>query len=182
ELPLIVRPVDSHGGAGLVRIDTQQQLRQCSTALSGPVYITRFVDYRSADSWYRKYRMIFVDRKPYPYHLAISQHWMVHYFNADMEAHAWKLQEEKDYLEHPEKVLGAAGMQAITDIGARMDLDYAGIDFTVLPDGRILVFEANPTMLAHAEDSRGPLAHKNVHVSRIFNAFENALQHAITAC
>ncbi|MFZ6648627.1 tetratricopeptide repeat protein [Undibacterium sp. TJN25] len=175
QLPVIMRPVDSHGGAGLVKIDTQDALQQCCAGPAEPVYVSQYVDYRSADSFYRKYRMIFVDRRPYPYHLAISKHWMVHYFNAEMEAHPWKLQEEKEYLEHPETVLGLAGMQAIRDIGIRMDLDYAGIDFSILPDGSILVFEANPTMLAHPEAQAGPLAHKNVHVSRIFQAFEDAL-------
>jgi hypothetical protein len=57
-----------------------------------------------------------------------------------------------------------------------MDLDYAGIDFTVLPDGRLLVFEANPTMLAHPEKPGSPLAHKNPPVQRIFDAFEDLLQ------
>jgi glutathione synthase/RimK-type ligase-like ATP-grasp enzyme len=66
-------------------------------------------------------------------------------------------------------------MAAVTAIGQRLDLDYAGVDFTRLPDGRVLVFEANATMLVHRERPGGPLAHKNPHVERIVAAFESLL-------
>ncbi|MBZ0091473.1 MAG: tetratricopeptide repeat protein, partial [Sulfuricellaceae bacterium] len=178
-LPLLIRPVHTHGGVGMVLTKTPAELAQYRSEQSGPVYVSHFIDYRSADSWYRKYRMIFIDRKPYPYHLAISQNWIVHYYTAEMESSPWKLEEEKVFLQDPETVLGQDGMQAIQAIGARMDLDYAGIDFSIMPDGRILVFEANPTMLVHPENPAGPLAHKNVYVQRIFDAFEELLKRAI---
>ncbi len=92
-----------------------------------------------------------------------------------MQAHAWKLEEERRFLEDPEAVLGAAGVAAIAAIGARMDLDYAGVDFSVLRDGRILVFEANPVMFVHPEDAQGALAFKIPHVARILDAFEAVL-------
>jgi glutathione synthase/RimK-type ligase-like ATP-grasp enzyme len=66
-------------------------------------------------------------------------------------------------------------MEAICAIGQRLALDYAGIDFTVLADGRVLVFEANATMLAHPEADDGALAHKNPYVRRIVEAFERML-------
>ena len=141
-----------------------------------PVFVSQYVDYRSPDGFFRKYRVIYIDRQPFPYHLAISPHWMVHYFSADMAAHAWKLEEERAFLSAPESVLGRAGMAAIAAIGHRLDLDYAGIDFSLLPDGRLLVFEANATMLVHPEDPAGPLGHKNAFVQPILDAFENLLQ------
>lgn len=175
QLPLLIRPVHTQGGVGVVQADTAAALAQYRAGQSGPVYVIPFIDYRSDDSWYRKYRIIFIDREPYPYHLAISRNWMVHYYTAEMETHAWKLEEEKRFLQDPAAVLGEAGMQAIQAIGARMDLDYAGIDFSLLPDGRILVFEANPTMLIHPEKSAGILVHKNIHIQRILDAFEALL-------
>jgi tetratricopeptide (TPR) repeat protein len=178
-LPFLIRPVHTQGGIGMVLARTASELAQCRAAQSGPVYVSRFVDYRSADLYFRKYRIIFVDRKPYPYHLAISQHWMVHYYTAEMESCRWKLEEEKRFLHHPEAVLGAAGMKAVESVGKRMDLDYAGMDFSILPDGTILVFEANPTMLVHPESAAGALEHKNVYVRRIFDAFEDLLQRSI---
>ena len=56
-----------------------------------------------------------------------------------------------------------------------MDLDYAGVDFSMLPDGRVLLFEANATMLVHPEDPDGVLAHKNPAIERIFEAFRAML-------
>ena len=177
-LPLLSRPVHTQGGIGLELATTAAQLAQRRAQQSGPLYVSTYVDFRSADSWFRKYRMIFIDRTPYPYHLAISQNWMVHYYTAEMEACPWKLEEEKHFLEDPEAVLGAAGMQALQAIGARLDLDYAGIDFSIMPDGRILVFEANPTMLVHPENS-AVLEHRNIYVRRIFDAFEDLLKRSV---
>jgi hypothetical protein len=179
QLPLLIRPVHTQGGIGLVLVTTPTELAQYRARQSGPVYVSRFIDFRSADSWFRKYRMIFIDRKPYPYHLAISQNWMVHYYTSEMESFPWKLEEEEAFLQHPEAVLGFEGMQAMQAIGKRMDLDYAGIDFSIMPDGRILVFEANPTMLVHPENVSGALAHKNTYVRQILDAFEDLLQRSI---
>ena len=179
QLPLLIRPVHTQGGIGLVLAKTPSDLEQAKKLQSGPVYVSRFIDFRSADSWYHKYRIIFIDRKPYPYHLAISQNWMVHYYTSEMETYPWKLEEEKVFLQDPEKVLGFEGWQAITAIGERLDLDYAGIDFTIMADGRILVFEANPTMLVHPESISGPLAYKNGYVNKILNAFEELLMRSV---
>jgi tetratricopeptide (TPR) repeat protein len=175
-LPLLTRPVHTQGGIGLELSTTPEQLTQCRAAQDTPLYVACYVDYRSADTFFRKYRVIFIDREPYPYHMAISPHWMVHYDTSDMDGFPWKLDEEKRFLEDPEAVLGAAGMQALRAIGTRMDLDYAGIDFSIMPDRRLLVFEANPTMLVHPEISDGVLAHKNVYIQRIYQAFETLLK------
>jgi hypothetical protein len=128
--------------------------------------------------------MIFIDREPYPYHLAISAHWMVHYFSADMAASAWKLDEERRFLQDPGAALGRRALAAIAAIGRQLDLEYGGIDFTLLPDGRVLAFEANATMLVHRERINGPLAHKNQNVQRIVDAFERmqVRREMITRC
>jgi hypothetical protein len=175
-LPLLIRPVTSHGGVDLELVTTADGLARRRAAQRGPVYVCRFIDFRSADSWYRKYRIIFVDRKPYPYHLAIAQKWMVHYYTAEMESCPWKLDEETRFLQEPEAVLGPVGMQAIQTIGQRMDLEYSGVDFSLMADKRILVFEANPTMLVHPENIAGPLDHKNRYVFRIQDHFEEMLK------
>ena len=174
-LPVLVRPVDTHGGAGLQRLASADDLRRIAAQSAQSSYVSKFCDFRSADGWYRKYRVIFIDREPFAYHLAISPHWLVHYATAGMEAHPWKLEEERRFLENPEQVLGTTGLAAVAAIGARMNLDYAGVDFSLLSDGRIVVFEANPVMLVHLEDVQGVLAFKNPHVTRIFDAFEALL-------
>jgi tetratricopeptide (TPR) repeat protein len=174
-LPVLARPAASHGGKGLVRCESLDALDQALREIDGAHYLTAFHDVRSADGHWRKYRIVFVDRQPYAYHLAISSHWMVHYFSANMEAHAWKLDEERRFLDDPRAALGDTAMAAIAAIGRQLDLDYAGIDFTILPDGQLFVFEANATMLVHFERSGGALEHRNAHVQRIVDAFDRLL-------
>lgn len=175
--PLIARPAGRHGGEGAVLIDQPEQF--ASLAPDAPViYATEFVDYRSLDGWYRKYRVIFIDRKPYPYHLAIGAHWLLHHWTSGMEDDAQRRAEEQTYLSEPERVLGDKAWAALLAIGARLDLDYAGIDFSVMQDGRLVLFEANPTMLVHPEDD--PLfSYKNAAVDNIIDAFDRMIGRTI---
>lgn len=174
--PLLMRPLATHGGDGLTRHASLDTLWPALVGLDARCYLSAYHDFRSADGYFRKYRMIYVDREPYPYHLAISPHWIVHYFSAEMTGAPWKLDEERRFLADPQAALGARAMDAIVAIGRALDLDYGGVDFTLTPDGRVLVFEANATMLAHREAQTGPLAHKNPFVGRIADAFERMQQ------
>ncbi|MDI7776663.1 hypothetical protein [Asticcacaulis sp. EMRT-3] len=175
DLPVLVRPLASHGGVGLYRADTPDDLAAIVARLDGQaVYVTQYVDYQQADGQFRKGRMIFIDRVPLPYHWAISSHWMVHYDSSDMNRGGdadWRRAEEARYLYDTAAFLGARASAAIAEIGRRLDLDYCGLDFSLLPDGHVLVFEANATMLVHPEDEDGPLAYRNRAVSRITDAF-----------
>jgi hypothetical protein len=170
--PVLVRPAGSHGGHQFERCETILELERQVRAINGICYLTSYYDYISDDGYYRKYRMIYVDRQPFPYHLAISSEWKVHYHTADMAQDPLRIDEEYRFLQDPAKVLGAQAMSAIAYIGRRLNFDYGGIDFTLLPDGRVLVFEANPTMLVHREHSDSGLAHKNFFVRHIVDAFE----------
>ena len=172
-LPALIRPVGTHGGKGLRCVRTAGELDDAASE-EGEKYLSRFVDYRSADGYYRKYRMIFVDRVAYPYHLAIGPHWMVHYWTAGMDLDPVRRAEEARFLADPAAAIGAAGFEAIGEIGRRLDLDYAGIDFSILPDGRVLVFEANAAMLVHPEHD-AVFAYRNVAVQRILDAFSDML-------
>jgi glutathione synthase/RimK-type ligase-like ATP-grasp enzyme len=172
---LLVRPIVAHGGEGMVRVDTPGQLAALRPDVADAYYVTGFHDFCSLDGYYRKYRVIFIDRVPYAYHLAISPHWMVHYFSADMLAEPWKRAEERAFLEAPAKVLGPRAFAALTAIGQRLDLDFAGIDFAILPDGRVLVFEANATMLVHLNDPETDFPYKHAAVPAIFMAFDAML-------
>lgn len=176
-LPVLLRSAGKHGGETAQRIDTPAALDAAVTDIADgtTTYATAYHDYRSADGYYRKYRAIFVDRKPRPYHLAISPNWLVHYFSADMLEHPKKRAEELRYLQDMPAALGETAMRALAEIGARMDLDYCGIDFSRLPDGRILLFECNATMLVHPEQEGSVLAEKNPYVQRIITAFQDHL-------
>lgn len=177
KFPALARPLATHGGEGVFLVADAAQLAEVPLDRSGSIYLCAYHDYRSDDGYFRKYRVIFVNRKPYPYHLAISEQWMVHYETANMldPALAWKLQEEQRFLEDPRNVLGDQGMAVLEAVGQRLDLDFAGVDFSILPDGKILLFEANATMLVHPEEDNVVLKFKNPYVQNIFDAFATLL-------
>ncbi len=170
--PLLIRPVGGHGGQGLKLVQTEAELAAFVSQPGQDLYLTQFYDFRSADGWCRKYRMIFVDRRPFAYHLAISTSWLIHYETARMQADDGRLDEERRFLADPQAVLGDAAYGALSEVGRRLDLDFAGVDFALLPNGDALIFEANATMLVHAEDEDGPFAHKNPTVAAICSAFQ----------
>jgi tetratricopeptide (TPR) repeat protein len=176
--PLLVRPAGSHGGDRLQLLETTSALARLDLP-DQDCYASAYHDYRSADGYYRKYRVIFVDRQPFPYHLAISEHWQVHYVTADMLPHRWKRDEERRFLNDPAAVMGAEAMQALRVIGQRLDLDFCGVDFSILADGRILIFEANATMLVHLEEFHAALQFKNPYVQQILDAFDAMLTNSM---
>ena len=172
--PLLLRPAASHGGHDLELLGDDAALAHASCSAGS--HASAFHQTRSADGHWRKYRVIFVGGKPYPYHLAIAERWLVHYRSADMLSQQWKRDEELRFLNTPAAVLGWSAMQALRRIGRSLPLDFWGIDFTLQEDGSLLVFEANPTMLVHREEFHAELAYRNVFVDRILEAFAAQLQ------
>ena len=165
--PLIVRPLDAHGGRGLERCDDPAALTEYFARVAAAAYdATPFVDYRSADGWYRKYRIVFVDGVPYPYHLALDEHWMIHYYRTGTAATSWMRDEEAAFLAAPERAI-AGWRDVVPALGAALGLDYAGIDCAQLPDGTLLVFEADSSMLVHALDGTEEGRYKRAAVERI---------------
>lgn len=169
ERSLLVRPVGSHGGDDLMRIEDRAELVPYAERVpADEYYVSDFCDYRGADGFFRKYRLIFVDRQVFPYHLAITRHWLAHYWRAEM-ADTMKREEEAFLADFRQAFRGAAA-DAVGEAARRLDLDYAGMDCTLLPDGRVLVFEANAAMLVHLRELREQFAYKHAHVPRIIDA------------
>ena len=97
--PLLLRPIGSHGGGGLILAQGPADLDPVSTRAG--VYVTEYVDFRGADGLYRKYRMIFVEDQVFPYHLAIADDWLVHYGTAGMEDDKARQLEERFFWAIP---------------------------------------------------------------------------------
>ncbi len=171
--PVLLRTAGKHGGESVQRVGDAAELAAAASGLEpeAAVYLTQYHEYASPDGLYRKYRAIFVDRVPMPYHLAISPHWLVHYFSAEMEDDA-RMAEEQAFLADMPGAVGPVAAAALAAIAQRLDLDYCGADFSLLPDGRVLLFESNATMLVHPEAPNSRHAGKNPFIDRILVAFE----------
>ena len=181
-LPHIVRPVDSHGGTGLARIDDDaQRIAYAESSGAEFLYVAPYVDYRSADGFFRKYRLVFIAGEPFPFHLAISPHWMVHYYNAPMDEHAWMRDEEHAFLARMGDVFGGELADALRETAALLPLDYVGIDCAIAPDGTLLVFEADNALIVHVLDDPVLFAYKHRYVPRILTALDAMLRRRIRA-
>jgi tetratricopeptide (TPR) repeat protein len=148
EFPLLLRRPGYHTGQYFVRVDAPVDLPAAVESLgASPLLAIQYLDARGADRMARKYRVVFVDGGMYPVHLAISGDWKVHYFTAQMAHSAAYRDEERRFLDNMPAVLGQRAISALANIQAVLRLDYAGVDFALAADGRVLLFEANATMV-----------------------------------
>ncbi|QUD90451.1 tetratricopeptide repeat protein [Phenylobacterium montanum] len=172
ERPLLARPAGDHGGENLVLLRGDAD-RDAYLASEPPdtLILTDFHDFRSPDGLWRKHRIIFVDRRPYPYHLAIGRDWLVHYWRAEMARSADKKAEEERFLDDWRAVFGPRAAAATEEIGRRLNLDYAGMDCALLPSGELLLFEANACILLHLDEPEAAFPYKHRHVPQIREAF-----------
>jgi glutathione synthase/RimK-type ligase-like ATP-grasp enzyme len=175
--PVIVRPVDSHAGTDLQKVDDTATLRDYVTAHpAGEFYLAPFVDYSGPDGQFRKYRVVLVDGKPFICHLAISSHWMVHYLNAGMDDSAVKRAEEAAGMAAFDEGFARRHAAALAEIDARIGLPWLGIDCAETRDGRLLIFEVDNAMVVHAMDDPGRYPYKGPVMDRVFGAFEAMLR------
>ncbi|HZP77365.1 MAG TPA: tetratricopeptide repeat protein [Pseudolabrys sp.] len=172
--PLLLRVAGSHGGDAFEKLYDEGDLTTFLQENSGrDLYVSEYLDYRSIDGYYRKYRFIFVNEEIYPYHLAICDDWKVHHFRTDMAARPWMQHEEKAFLDNPWKVFSTAHRAALEKIRMAFELDFFGVDCGLDQEGNLVVFEVNASMLVHNQNDA--LAYKTPHCIRIRDAFHAML-------
>ncbi len=179
EYPLVIRPVGSQAGRDLERVESHGQLQEYLARVDASLFYTMpFIDFSAADGYYRKYRIIVVDGVPYPFHLAISPRWMIHYYNAPMRENLWMRQEEERFLTEFQTVFGRNLQRALREVSDTLGLEYFGIDCSIDRQGRLLIFEADPAMIVHAGDDPEMFGYKHPPARRIFAAFERLIDRA----
>ncbi len=178
--PFLIRTAGAHGGEDLALIQTSSDLVEYLVKVPYDRFLlTDFYDFKGSQDCYRKYRFIFVDRQPFPYHLAIAESWLVHYWRAEMERADWKKREEEDFLTGWRRVFGPKAAAAVEQVAQRMDLDYGGMDCSILPNGEVLLFEANASMLVHLDDAEANFPYKHQAVPRIRDAVTHMVRSGI---
>lgn len=180
--PIIMRPVGSHAGQELRKIDSASAIADYLESVpSAEFYIARFVDYRSADGLFRKYRIMLIDGQPFICHMGISAHWMIHYLNAGMADSAEKRAEEARFMAGFEQDFVPRHKEAFQAIAERVGLDYVGIDCAETTDGKLLIFEADSDMIVHAMDPVDLFPYKQPRMAKLFAAFRGMLAKAARA-
>lgn len=179
DFPIIVRPVDSHAGKGLEKLDDAGAIADYMNGMiNSEFYISRFVDYRGPDGQFRKYRIVLIEGQPFVCHMGISAHWMIHYLNAGMAEDAGKRDEEARFMTDFDSGFAVRHAEAFRAIYERVGLNYVGIDCAETADGKLLIFEVDSCMIVHAVDSVDIFPYKQPQMKKVFAAFRQMLVHA----
>lgn len=174
--PLLLRSPGHHTGHHFVRVENADALATAAAELPGDaLYAIDFIDVRAGDGKVRKFRVMFVDGKLYPLHLAVSPDWKVHYFSAQMADYPEHRAEDEAFLNDMEALLGGDAIAALHRIAEELGLDYAGIDFALSPNREIVVFEANATMVVVQPHDDERWAYRKLPVRRVTTAVRNML-------
>ncbi|HSZ75133.1 MAG TPA: tetratricopeptide repeat protein [Rhizomicrobium sp.] len=174
--PILLRSKGFHTGQHFMHVENEAEFRAATDQLPGNTLLAiEYLDARGADGMARKCRVMYIGGQLYPIHLAISADWKVHYFTADMAANAAYREEEREFLEDMPAILGTPAIAALKHIGEKMDLDYCGIDFALARDGRVLVFEANATMVINPPPPEPIWDYRRAPAARALNAAKELL-------
>lgn len=178
--PVIIRPLGSHAGVGLVKLSTSDDLATyLAQREEDAFFVSEFINYAAPDDGlFRKQRVVFVDGAPFPAHLAIADRWDLWYMNAGMDKSVAKRAEEETFMEdfaafHDRH---ATALKVVNDSFA---LDYFGIDCAEDRDGNLVVFEVDNALIVHNMEPEAVYPYKGKHMTRLFDAFEAMLLQAI---
>jgi hypothetical protein len=170
--PLIVRPIDGHAGLGLAKLELASDIdAYLSQRPESDFFISSHVDYSGTDGLFRKYRIVFVDGRPYACHMAISDQWKIWYYNADMAQCAAHRAEEAQFMANFDGEFARRHGAALAETARRIDLEYFGIDCAETKDGKLLIFEADNAMIVHNMDPVDVFPYKAPQMHKIFNSF-----------
>jgi glutathione synthase/RimK-type ligase-like ATP-grasp enzyme len=170
--PVIVRPRGSHAGAGLAKLDDHEAIKRYLDARpEQEFFIARFVDYSNLDGLFRKYRIVFIDGRPYACHMAIADRWDIWYLNAGMSASASKRLEEQTFMRTFDIAFARRHATALAGIVDRIGLDYFTVDCAETRNGSLLIFEADNTAIVHDMDPPDIFPYKAPQMRKVFDAF-----------
>jgi hypothetical protein len=180
--PLILRVPGLHMGRGMTRIDDAEAFAATLRELPhrDDLIAIPYVETRSPDGAWRKYRVMAIDGVLYPLHLAVAQRWDVHYFSSAMWDRADYRAEEARFLDDPIGALGSRAWDALARVRDALALDYAGIDFGLDVQGRVVVFEANAAMTVLRPDPDERFGYREAASAAIADALARMFEGRIT--
>lgn len=175
-LPVIIRPIESHAGRGLEKLDSLAALADYLQRMpEGEFYLSNFVDYRGKDGQFRKFRIVLIQGRAFAVHLGVSTHWIIHYLNAGMDQDVVKRAEESLFMSRFDERFARRHDAALRGITDRLGLDYLVIDCAETPAGDLLIFEVDTGAVVHAMDPVELFPYKLPQMHRIFAAFREML-------
>lgn len=177
--PVIIRPVGSHAGHGLMKLASPVAVADYLAVMpDSEFFLAPFVDYAGPDGLYRKYRVVLIDGHPYAGHMALSRRWMVHYLNADMLESSDNRDHEARFMAGFDEGFARRHATAFRAIHERTGLDYLVIDCGETRSGELLIFEVDTSAVVHAMDPVEIFPYKQPQMRKVFDAFRDMLARA----
>jgi tetratricopeptide (TPR) repeat protein len=178
--PFLLRSQGCSNGDFFEKVETKRDIARVLELLPGKrIIVIQYIDMMKSDGVFQKYRMMGIDKRLYPLHLAISKKWKVHYFSANMNDEQAFRDEEQAYLSDPAAVLGPQVIKALTTIVETLNLDYCGIDFTVNEVGKVVVFEANSNMEMALPENAPPWEYRRKPIQNAIDAAKALIYRAV---
>jgi hypothetical protein len=175
--PAILRSVGTHNGEIVAIVPNLEALSAWLDA-NTTYYLTEFVEARSPDGFYHKYRVFFIGEASVIRHRLVSDRWSVHSHDRTrfLVHHPHLIEQERVAVEGGLSSLSAEVQATLRQIRARTPLDFFGVDFAVAADGRVILFEANASMnfFPFSSDPRFSYAEAAAHMGQ--RAFDRLLK------
>ncbi len=177
--PLVLRPVETHTGVEVaLAADTEAVQDYFKAARAGrDYYFIQYHDLSDARGHFRKSRTFCIDGRYYPVASLVHSGWNVHSGDRySLMADSEDMQAaEQAYLSDFEGWLGPENMARLEAVRERVDLEFFGIDFCKLEDGRLFIFECNAAM-RHNYDHVGAFPYTEPYLDRVSDAFDAMLE------
>ncbi|WND03449.1 TauD/TfdA family dioxygenase [Temperatibacter marinus] len=181
--PIILRPSVTHTGKFVTLARTREDVESYfeSHRYWGDYYAIEYRETVTDEGLYNKNRTFCIDGTFYPVAGLHHDQWNIHsgdrYSVMDKQK---RLQEwEQNYLENFHEFLGE-GLTALHAIRDQLKLDFFGVDFTKLPDGRLFIFEANASM-RHNFDHAGNFPYTRPYLDKVSEAFDRMISQRVSS-
>ncbi|TDX65882.1 hypothetical protein EDE12_102371 [Methylosinus sp. sav-2] len=177
--PIVIRAIEQRNERGAEKVDTALGLGLYLGKRSDRAYlVSPFVDCRGQDGLYRKIRLLFIDRRPYACHLAVSEGWNGSYVDARMEADLRRRREEEHFFATFDTDFVTRHSGAFEALVECVGLTYFGVDCAETESGELVVFKVDHTLLVHDMDPVDVFPYKPPQMRKIFDAFASYLHRA----
>lgn len=157
--PVILRVPGTQTGVTAKKLENKSEAIAYLESKPGAdeFYAIEYIDCGDRLGRYTKSRCFFIDGKFFPIAALTSDEWQIHSCDRYqvMDKQEEPRERERLYLENPEKFLGSQVFSALHRVRDVIDLDFFGIDFTVVDGNQLVIFEANAAMrhnFDHAEN------------------------------
>jgi hypothetical protein len=141
--PVLLRPPGKHGSVGLVRADDPEEVAMKAGRMRACT-VTDFVDFRSADGLWRKFRLIYAGDRLFRRHVLTDDAWnLTRAARTFMKGHPHLVAEEQEWINRPVTLEPGSIEARVMHQFRALQLDFGVIDCALPANGDLVVFEIN---------------------------------------